>query len=88
MLLFLHVCFRLVLHPGNQGFVTHPPPHHPPQFHLPGIEPFVKPANSSTIGLSLEKMDELFGIAQPEPKENPDDNAVKKPEEVHIERAV
>ncbi|OJJ02919.1 hypothetical protein ASPVEDRAFT_53510 [Aspergillus versicolor CBS 583.65] len=41
-----------------------------------------------TKGLSLEKMDELFGVTQEEPKENPEDNAVKKPEEVHIERTV
>jgi hypothetical protein len=33
-------------------------------------------------------MDELFGVTQEEPKENPEDNAVKKPEEVHIERTV
>lgn len=84
MLLLFHVCFRLVLHPRNQGFVT------PPllQFHLPGIELSVKPANASTTGLSLEKMDELFGITQPEQKDNGEDNAAKKPEEVHIERAV
>ncbi|OJJ59355.1 hypothetical protein ASPSYDRAFT_56960 [Aspergillus sydowii CBS 593.65] len=41
-----------------------------------------------TKGLSLEKMDELFGITQPEQKDNGEDNAAKKPEEVHIERAV
>ena len=81
MLLFLDVCLCVVLYPGNQGWVESY------DGMMASFADYDVP-----IGLSLEKMDELFGVSQLLEHKNADEerasigDGVDKSSQVHVEK--